>query len=525
MSKALSLSLRLQPKQTELYDLCENSVASWLGYGGSRGGGKSGALRRLMLLRRLKYPGTVGVIFRRVYDDLKKNHIDKFFEEWPELYPFYHVSDHEIILPAEKGKAPSRILFMYAETETEIKRKFHGPEFMDMFIDQAEQLSETELVQMKTCNRWPGTRMHQCKFVLFFNPGGIGLAFFKRIFKEKKYKGKEKESDYAFIQAYGWDNVEWVRSALIEDGLTEDDFYEWDSDKRFEYFIEKSDYGKSLDALPQAMRIGHLLGSLDSFAGQYFDLWNPDQHTRTPREIRIEPWMPKWISIDWGFKHDSAVYWWAQDGNTTYTYREFVQAGLGPRALAQTIIDLSTNAETQETESIDAIYISPDTKAKRTTEDPIYRQMGNVLRSAGLPFPRIADDDRVSGWRLMYDMLKYNRWKISTVCEKLMANIPLLSYNEEDPSKAEDCIKFDGDDPADSARYGLKSRFGARAVPIPVQVAAKLQKIREAAEEKTDDLAVVHTQVAFQARKVEVEMKKKSAPVRFIRRWRGRNHV
>src|SRR5579859_811400 len=173
MATEINGQLKLQPKQSLLLELCDNSVATTIGYGGSRGGGKSGALRRIMLLRRLANPGSTGLIFRRVYDDLKKNHIDKFFSEFPELFKFYRSTDHEIVLPSVNGLPPSRIVFGYAETEAEVKRKFHGVEYMDMFVDQAEQLSENEIKIMKSANRWPGVGRYQCKFVLFFNPGGV----------------------------------------------------------------------------------------------------------------------------------------------------------------------------------------------------------------------------------------------------------------------------------------------------------------------------------------------------------------
>ena len=511
-----SVTLKLQPKQTELLNLCDDSVARIIGYGGSRGGGKSGALRRIMLLRRLSHPGTAGLIFRRVYDDLKRNHIDKFFEEFPELFKFYRATDHEIILPSVNGNPPSRIVFGYAETLQEVKRKFHGVEYMDMFVDQAEQLSEEEMKIMRTACRWPGVGRHQCKTVLFFNPGGIGIAYLKRIFNEKKFTEKERPEDFAFIQAYGWDNVEWVRSALIEEGLTEEDFYSWDNDRRFNYFINESQYGQELDSLPQALRIGYLMGSFDTFAGQYFDVWDESKQTIPASDLNIKPWHPKWISIDWGYQHDSAVYWWAQDGRVTKTYREFVKSSMGPKALAQEIIDRCAMFEGEELKEIDAIYISPDTRAKRTTEDTILQQMSEVFTAVGLPRPRIADDHRVSGFMLMHEMLNYGTWKIGKNCPLLIANLPLFSRDEKN---MEDCVKFLGDDPGDSARYGLKSRFASREVPEGVQLAQFMDELKEKLSPLKDPGAV-HTAMHINHLRFTDEWNKKHQPIRRIRAWR-----
>jgi phage terminase large subunit len=512
----INVSLKLQPKQSELFELCENSAYNMIGYGGSRGGGKSGALRRIMLLRRLSHPGTTGLIFRRVYDDLKRNHIDKFFEEFPELFKFYRSTDHELILPPVGNNPPSRIVFGYAETLQEVKRKFHGVEYMDMFLDQAEQLTEEEIKVMRTACRWPGVGRHQCKTVLFFNPGGIGIMYLKRIFRDEKFNEKERSSDYRFIQAYGWDNVEWVRSALIENGLTEDDFYTWDNDTRFKYFIEESQYGRELDALPQALRIGYLMGSFDTFAGQYFDIWDEDKQTIPYSDLQIKPYHPKWISIDWGYHHDSAVYWWAQDDRVSKTYRELVKSGIGPKALAQEIIDQCKMFDGEEVNSIDAIYISPDTRAKRTNEDTILDQMAAVFVAAGLPRPRIANDDRVSGFMLMHEMLNYGIWKIGRNCQRLIQNLPLFSRDEKDP---EDCVKFVGDDPGDSARYGLRSRFGAREVPKEVQFEGFMNSIKAKFGE-APDLGAMHTSMHLSHLKFEEDWKKKHQPIRRIRNWR-----
>jgi len=306
----MELAINLQPKQHELLGLCEDSPCSWIGYGGSRGGGKSKAARDCMLVRRMKYPNTKGMIFRRVYEDLRQNHIDKFLSEFPDFEKFYKRADHEVALP--NG---SKIVFGYAETLDDVKRKFHGPEYMDIFVDQAEQLTEAELRQIKMANRWPNMPIGKCKMVLFFNPGGVGVAFLKRIFHDRKYLQTEDANDYAFVQAYGWDNVMWAEPSLLAEGLTAKDFYSWDSERRFKYFIEKTQYGRELNSLPQTLRVGHLLGSFDSFAGQYFaEVFDRDRQVipQDNAEALIRPWWSRWISIDWGFAHYSAILWHAK---------------------------------------------------------------------------------------------------------------------------------------------------------------------------------------------------------------------
>jgi hypothetical protein len=195
-------------------------------------------------------------------------------------------------------------------------------------------------------------------------------------------------------------------------------------------------------------------------------------------ELRLEPWWPRWISIDWGFQHPSAVYWhcavpqnvtresWSvtreklQHGDGVHesqvtshqsriiTYREFVQSGLSPRMLAQGI------AERSGRERISDVFLSPDAFAHRTSEASIAEQLGEVLTASGLPRPAPADDDRIGGWQLMYQLLESDAWLITENCAKLIDCLPQLVRDER---RVEDIRKVDGDDPADAARYGLVS--------------------------------------------------------------------
>src|SRR5205823_9929968 len=84
-------------------------------------------------------------------------------------------------------------------------------------------------------------------------------------------------------------------------------------------------------------------GDWNVFAGQYFDIFD-GRHVVRPEQLAaggeqgIQPWWPRWISIDWGFEHPSAVYWHAaRPDGAVITYREFVANHLSPRMLAQAL--------------------------------------------------------------------------------------------------------------------------------------------------------------------------------------------
>jgi phage terminase large subunit len=459
------IRLPLYPKQAEFVSLVESSPATQFGYGGSRGGSKSDTLRKIKLKRRFEKPNTWGLILRRRWAELQENHIEPMFREWPMLREWYNTQEHTIKFPEGGG-----IRFRSAEHGGDIF-SLQGSEYYDIAVDQAEQFTEAELVFLKTCNRWPNTPESACKMFLFFNPGGVGHAYLKRVFFDKKYKDKENPADFVFHQAYGWDNAAWALPALTADGLTVQDYFSWTDEQRFQYFITRTQYGRELDALPQAMRIGHLLGKLDQFAGQYFDIFDTSKLVR-PELMGIKDWHTRWLGLDWGFAHPTVCYWNAQTEQLrTKTYKEFAINATGARAVAQEIVDRCSDAEKK---AIRAIFLSPDAFAKRNSENTIAEQMGEVFRANKLPYPTPADDDRVGGWHLMYEMLRTGEWEIGDNCEELISVLPMMTRDDKKP---EDCIKFDGDDAADAARYALKSFLGPSRKPLEVRVAERLAEM------------------------------------------------
>jgi hypothetical protein len=163
-----------------------------------------------------------------------------------------------------------------------------------------------------------------------------------------------------------------------------------------------------------------------------------------------------------------------------------------------------------EREKIDAIYLSPDAFARRTDEASIAEQMGDIFAAAELPRPVPADDDRVGGWMLMYQMLDAGEWLLTENCAELIRALPSLV---RDPVRIEDIEKMDGDDAADAARYGLKSRYGVGRgrqgrMPLDQRLAARA-------------VSADPTIRAIQARQAQIEEMRRVQPVSFVRRRRS----
>lgn len=501
---------RLQPKQTALYELLlatGPSVATILGFGGAKGGGKSAGIRNCAILLAgllgQQYPGITVTIIRRVYDDLKKNHLDELFAAYPQLYEYWHKDDKELRFPGG-----GRVVFAFAETEGDVKRKFLGG-YQSAFImvDEAQQFTEEELHWIKSANRW--TRIEGgipdgfCKMVLLFNPGGKGSGYIKRIFWDRKYVGKEQPYSYAFIHAFGWDNYEWFRGQV---DISEDDFYNILTDQeRFDLFINKTRYGGDMNAMPESIREGYLLGNFEHFEGQYYaGAWNADYNVLTPAQVRaiIKPWWQRWMAQDWGFGDHTAHYWFAtgilsptewieQFGGScdramqvTIAYREFICNNTPEADLAQKIAEMTPYVERKY---IQRFFLSVDAfgkAAKQAGGHTVGDQYKRILSDHSLPAPEPAIQDRVQGARWLYNCFRqahqrghivdYLRARMgpamfaSADCVEVQNCVPQAIRAEKNPEDVEQVPGELWEDVCDSLRYGAYSMQGANWV-APVE--------------------------------------------------------
>jgi hypothetical protein len=267
----LEIDYEFQPVQAKLYNLYEFGSATRIGFGGSRGGTKSATSDILMLLRRAKYPKTNGLFVMKVYQDMTDIHLTPLFQRYPELENNFNKQDMILRLP--NG---SYIRFLSGDNLKSFQQR-KGREFADIVIDQSELFTQEELEFLTTINRSTNLDITP-KMMFCFNPGNIGHTYHKRVFYDKIYEANEKAEDWAFIQTFGWDNAYWCQKSLITDGLTMGDYHKWSSDKRFNYFITRSDYGKTLDRQQDSKRKAELLGDMDIFEGMFFSDFRRDTH-------------------------------------------------------------------------------------------------------------------------------------------------------------------------------------------------------------------------------------------------------
>jgi phage terminase large subunit len=436
------------------------SPAKYRLFGGAAGPGKTKALLWEAIFQANQFDGCDTLLLRRTYPELESSLLAYFRRDVPRgYYKSYNESKH--VVTWNNG---STTRFGYCRNESDVYQ-YQGAEFPFIGLDELTHFTLRQWQFLSSRNRCP-VRNVRCRMAGATNPGNIGHAWVKALWVDKKAPPGFDRADL-----YDPDDYDFIRARLDDNPICAND----------------AEYRRTLETLPEHLRRAFLEGDWNVFAGQYFDIFDFGRHTARPEEMRLEPWWPRWISVDWGFQHPSAVYWHCavpasakhfpschperSEGSQPYsslrsfgpaktagpqddnpcrivTYREFVQNGLSPRMLAMAI------AERSGREPISDVFLSPDAFAHRTSEASIAEQLGEVLVANGLPRPSPADDDRIGGWQLMYQLLESNAWVITDNCAKLIDSLPLLV---RDDRRTEDIRKVEGDDSADAARYGLVS--------------------------------------------------------------------
>ena len=506
------MQIHLQPKQEQLYDLLTATgptVATIIGDGGAKGGGKSQGVDNcaLLLAGELgnEYPGLKITIVRRVFADLKENHIDKMLDRYPELNNVYTDKD------GLQFKNGAKIQFAYAETAGDVERKFRGGfESAFIFVDEAQQFTERELQDIQMACRWTkastGLPPGFCKLVLLFNPGGKSADYIRRIFWTRKYLDNEFPHSYAFIHCFGWDNYEWFRGQV---DIDEDSFYEIDSmcmrDEaegaccRFHLFITQTSEGRKYNAFPAAIRSGYLLGNFDHFEGQYFaGAWDQEKCVITQQMAQeiIQPWWTRWMAQDWGFgDHDSHGWYasgklsptqWMQyfGGYTEWPmdvvirYREQLVQNRAEGDLAMDIVQATPQMERKQ---IRRFFLSQDAfgqRAKQSGSHTVGQQFTDIMHRHGLPAPEPALQERVNGWRFMYTCLWQANLRntnidkeraeqgpaffVTTECPQAISCIPMAIRDEDNLDDVERIAGAVWEDVTDEIRYGLASMLMPR---------------------------------------------------------------
>lgn len=408
-----------------------------IGFGGARGPGKSHAAFAQLVLDDCQRVPELNCLFLRRVGKAARESFEALRRNVLRGVP-HHYSAHigQLSLPNS-----SRVVLGHFRNEADID-SYLGLEYDVIVIEEDTQLTAQKKKDIATCLRTskPHWRPRTYRTT---NPGGVDHRGFKEKFIIPFRDGKEKANGTRFIPATVYDNR----------------------------FVNKG-YKAILESLTGWKRRAWLEGDWDIEAGQFFSTWRQGIHVID--KFEISPHWPMWVSLDYGFTHPSAWYFYAECEDKIYVTDEHVEAKLLPDSHAEIVKarlgQYGRTFKDGEDEIADVpvvaggdAFAQKGDRRSQTIADQ-YKDCGITLRRAAM--------DRITGWSEILRRLGDTERKggkqptlyVFRNCQRLINCLPTLQHDELKP---EDVMKTNadpetgegGDDEADSLRYGVMFRY------------------------------------------------------------------
>lgn len=401
-------------------------------YGGSRGPGKSWAMRRKFLLLCINnaYRGLNCLLLRRTLPELRENHVLHLLADTQGMAR-YNATDR--VLTFATG---SRIVMGYCKHEADVLQ-YQGQEYDVVGMEEATHFTEWQWQQLTLMNRntktWFRPRMYYT-----CNPGGVGHAWVKKMFIDRDYEKGENPDDYLFIKARVYDNP-----AIMQND---------------------PDYIRKLQALPEDLRRAYLDGDWDVFAGQYFREFRRDVHVIDPFPIPSH-WR-RYRALDYGLDMLACLWGAVDEMGNLYVYREVCKPDLIISDACKAIL-----AAQAEGEKIICTF-APKDIWERSRITGIER--ATTFAQGGVPLSMVANG-REAGWLNLKEWLKpvpdgtggkVPRLHIFSTCRQLIHDIPLLQHDDKKPDDVS-TEPHDITHAPDALRYMIDGRPGPTQIMIP----------------------------------------------------------
>jgi hypothetical protein len=499
-SRPDALRVHLHPKQWIAF-LTE---ATEVLFGGAAGPGKSHLMRIAAIVWCSNIPGLQVYLFRRIREDLYKNHVEgpKGFRALLAIWSF--TGWCRLVGDEIRFWNGSVIYLCHCKTENDVY-KYQGAEIHVLLIDELTHFTEKMYRFLRGRVRMIGIKLPQeyigkfPRILCGANPGNIGHLWVKNTFisgcvplQIRRMQRSEGGMLRLFIPAKLEDNP----TALQDDPDYEDKLY-----------------GLGSATLVAAMRHG----DWDVVEGAFFSEWSNEQHVIAPFAVPRH-WL-RFRSGDWGSASPYSIGWWAVVSDdfrprprvlprgAIVRYREDygkVGGKLTATALGKRIV----KAEEQDPKLTFGVL---DPSAFKEDGGPSIGERINdeLLKSKLIGFHQ-ADNARVTradgndrggpmgGWdqvraRLIGTARKLDDgsvdWAIGrpmiycfATCVDSIRTIPVLQH---DPHRAEDLDTTAEDHAADDWRYACMSRPWVKT--LPKDAGEKRDAFREARDERYDD--------------------------------------
>lgn len=463
------LDIHLHPKQ----EVAFHSEATEILYGGAAGGGKSHLMRMGAITWCAEIPGLQVYLFRRIRDDLVKNHMEgpsgfrEFLAGWVEC-GFVTIVEDEI-----RFWNGSKIYLCHCKDEKD-RFKYQGAEIHVLLIDELTHFTDKIYRFLRNRVRMVGITLPEKykdrfpRIVCGANPGGVGHQFVKMTFID----GVEPIKVFRAANSEGGMLRQYIPARL------EDNPSMADHDPGYENRLA----GLGSESLVRAMR----WGDWNIVEGAFFDNFDVNRHVLRPFEI--PDWWIRFRAGDWGSAKPFAFGWYAVAGEDFRTPDNV----LIPRGAMVKYLEWYGCKKDAEGRFIpdaglklDAVEVAKGIEARNLGHRMAYGvldpaafasdggpSIAERMLSAGVTF-KPADNKRVSqrgamgGWDQMRARLRGNEdghpmlFFFST-CIHSIRTIPALQHDEDRP---EDLDTTAEDHAADETRYACMSRPWVREEP------------------------------------------------------------
>lgn len=458
------------------------SEATEILYGGAAGGGKSHLMRVGAITWCTEIPGLQVYLFRRIRDDLIKNHMEgpsgfrTLLAGW-EACGFVKIVEDEI-----RFWNGSKIYLCHCKDEKD-RFKYQGAEIHLLLVDELTHFTDKIYRFLRNRVRMVGIKVPEKYRSLFprivcgANPGGIGHQFVKMTFID------------------GVEPMKVVRAANSEGGMLrqyipaklEDNPSMEESDPGYEARLQ----GLGSDSLVRAMRHG----DWDIIDGAFFDNFRKDRHVVRPFEIPAQ-WL-RFRAGDWGSARPFSFGWYAIASDdylaapgvviprgAMVRYREFygIAKDKEGKFIPNQGVKMNAEkvgAEVRSKESGDLIaygVLDPAAFSQDGGPSIAERMMQGTTGTNGVTF-RPADNKRVTargamgGWDQMRARLDGDEdgrpmLFFFDTCIHAIRTIPALQHDED---RLEDLNSDMEDHPADEVRYACMSRPWVKQLPAAKQ--------------------------------------------------------
>jgi len=444
-------------------------------YGGAAGGGKSEVILMDPIVKQLHlHPRFHGIVFRRTFRELEESLI-------PRAKYLYHRFGG---VGSDGGKVftfPSGAVIRMSYLATDDDAHSHqSAEYNYAAFDELTHFTRYQYFYVYTRVRSSVTGLPSYMRGAS-NPGGPGHTW---VFKEFV---EPCESGHVLLKRT-MPNGKVERSIFIPAKLTDNKV------------LLKNDpsYENNLMMLPEAEKRALLYGDWHAFSGQVFSEFRakriptePDNALHVIEPFDIPEWWPKMVIADWGFTAMTWVGFLAiSPDDRAICYREY---SCKKKYIAEWGADIARIAQFDG--NLRAFVLDPSGWFNRGEPKQIYQQINDAT---GWRFEQ-ADNDRIGGKLLLHEYLRwmprpvryippegYNpdtearifrthgekaaaqyhtsfepeapeknlpKLLIFKTCPELIAAIQACVPKKTNP---EDVEEFDGDDPYDGIRYGLK---------------------------------------------------------------------